>query len=129
MNEEIKEQWVTALCIGGYKQGRGELRTIKNEFCCLGVLCDLAVKAGVAQWVTDSLKGWWVIPNGQTLQNVSDFDRGGAALPRFIREWAGLELANPMVTDAFGNRKYLSTLNDTHEERFTVIADYIEKSL
>ena len=50
MNKEVKQQWVAALRSGEYKQGKNALRRQYEgedaEFCCLGVLCDLAVKAG-----------------------------------------------------------------------------------
>lgn len=32
--------WIPALESGEYAQGWGFLRTYKNTFCCLGVLCD-----------------------------------------------------------------------------------------
>lgn len=41
MNQEIKEKWLKALRSGKYKQGKYYLRNNKNEFCCLGVLCNL----------------------------------------------------------------------------------------
>ena len=52
MNQKIKERWVKALRSGKYKQGKGWLRKSsgpkkKSEFCCLGVLCDLAVKSKI----------------------------------------------------------------------------------
>ena len=51
MKQEIKQQWITALRSGNYPQGRGYLRRIdddgKEGYCCLGVLCELAVNAGV----------------------------------------------------------------------------------
>lgn len=47
MKHEIRDDWTAALRSGEYKQGQGVLRTIGNEYCCLGVLCDLAVKAGI----------------------------------------------------------------------------------
>ena len=47
MNSEVKGQWTTALRSGEYEQGNGVLRTIDNTYCCLGVLCELAVKANV----------------------------------------------------------------------------------
>lgn len=52
MDKKTKKQWVAALRSGEYKQGSGKLRqqavddngdytAAKQEFCCLGVLCDL----------------------------------------------------------------------------------------
>jgi hypothetical protein len=42
MKPEIKKMWLEALRSGQYKQGGGALRPHGgNEFCCLGVLCNL----------------------------------------------------------------------------------------
>jgi len=46
MKLEVKKLWIEALRSGKYEQGRGALNK-DGKFCCLGVLCDLAVKAGV----------------------------------------------------------------------------------
>ena len=48
--KEVLELWVKALESGEYKQGH-QLLNKDNEFCCLGVLCDLAAKDGGQQWV------------------------------------------------------------------------------
>lgn len=40
----VKDQWLKALRSGDYKQGRRMLRSGKDEYCCLGVLCDLHSK-------------------------------------------------------------------------------------
>lgn len=45
MDPTVKTEWLAALRSGDYKQGRRALNK-DGEFCCLGVLCDLAVKAG-----------------------------------------------------------------------------------
>lgn len=41
MRESIKRKWIHALRSGSYKQGKYTLRDIGNNFCCLGVLCDV----------------------------------------------------------------------------------------
>lgn len=41
MDKKLKQTWVKALRSGKYQQGKETLRTASNEFCCLGVLCDL----------------------------------------------------------------------------------------
>ncbi len=38
---EVKVRWLAALRSGQYQQGKGRLRSEDNEYCCLGVLCDL----------------------------------------------------------------------------------------
>ena len=40
MNKDIKEQWLTALRSGEYRQCIGELRNSLGEHCCLGVLLE-----------------------------------------------------------------------------------------
>ena len=48
MKQEVKDEWVTALRSGDYKQGEGMLRQVLDDnteaYCCLGVLCEIAVK-------------------------------------------------------------------------------------
>lgn len=41
MDSTLKQEWITALRSGDYKQGKGGLKSTTNSFCCLGVLCDL----------------------------------------------------------------------------------------
>lgn len=39
--QKLVRTWLAALRSGDYKQGRAVLRNSNNEFCCLGVACDL----------------------------------------------------------------------------------------
>lgn len=39
--KKFKDKWIAALRSGKYKQGRGQLRSLNNNYCCLGVLCDV----------------------------------------------------------------------------------------
>lgn len=41
METSLKQKWVEALRSKKYKQGRSCLRSRDDEFCCLGVLCDV----------------------------------------------------------------------------------------
>lgn len=41
MNPEMKQKWLEALRSGKYQQGKHYLRTTQDQYCCLGVLCDL----------------------------------------------------------------------------------------
>ena len=43
--EKVYDLWIAALESGEYKQAKGKLKTYEG-FCCLGVLCDLAIKDG-----------------------------------------------------------------------------------
>jgi hypothetical protein len=80
---EIAEKWALALESGDYDQGTGHL--IQNlsdhlapKYCCLGVLCDLANKAGVTFRTDDNkMYGW-------------NFGTNGATLPDCVIKWAGM---------------------------------------
>lgn len=45
MKPEIKKRWIEALRSGKYNQGKGYLCK-DDSYCCLGVLCELAVEDG-----------------------------------------------------------------------------------
>jgi hypothetical protein len=115
MNQEIKTQWTEALRSGDYPQDQGDLRN-SHGFCCLGVLCDLAVKANV-------------IPEPETPQNGVYVYAGKVSyLPFDVIQWAELDGSNPLVTNKNGVRISLATMNDTPYS-FDHIADVIEESL
>jgi len=52
MEASLKAKWIEALRSGKYKQGRWRLRTKSDDFCCLGVLCDVS---GVSEWEENGL--------------------------------------------------------------------------
>jgi len=90
---EIAEIWALALESGLYEQGKGHLvlhhpSSGPPKYCCLGVLCDLANKAGVKtpfgaaqENALPGLGGW-------------NFGTNGANLPDCVTEWAGMDSAS-----------------------------------
>ena len=53
MKADLKQRWVDALRSGQYQQGFGRLHkqlSNKSYFCCLGVLCEVAIKEGSISW-------------------------------------------------------------------------------
>lgn len=43
MNKKLKQKWIKALRSGEFKQCTGQLKAPKvKEYCCLGVLCNIA---------------------------------------------------------------------------------------
>lgn len=97
------EKWVAALESGEYQQTAGVLRDA-NGFCCLGVACDLAVKAGVPVKVTpprDSADCWY----------YNDID---GVLPKAVQGWLGLkEDIGEYRSDDSGRALSLSAVNDS----------------
>jgi hypothetical protein len=102
MKAERKKAWTDALRSGKYKQGRARLRSADNDFCCLGVLCD----------ITD--------PNAWSRDNRSFAFRGRTynLPPDLEAEIGGINIENFLI--------------DTNDSRFPVtsfdqIADLIEE--
>ena len=116
MNPGIRAQWTAALRSGEYQQGRAALHA-DGMFCCLGVLCDLAVKAGVVSAAAAREDGYpWAY------DGVPDY------LPKSVQEWAGLKEGNPLVYGPNAPaRDHLARLNDDYEDYdFARIADAID---
>lgn len=51
-------EWINELESGRYKQGKQSLRNEKDQFCCLGVYCDILAKKGLGKWEHDEQIGW-----------------------------------------------------------------------
>ena len=105
MTPELKAKWVEALRSGRYAQGNRRMRTrsvlgVRDTYCCLGVLCDVAGK----RW------DW-----------VADF--------RYECEGTNSSLTGAMQYDlGIGEQEQdlLIGLNDAWSATFDDIADYIE---
>ena len=115
LNENAKA-WVAALRSGEYEQGQHVLHSESNRFCCLGVACDLAVKAGI---IGNPLF------NGDA--SVPRFEYGDGmwgTVPEKVRLWlclktsAGWYRANGDIA--------LTSDNDDRNKTFLEIADIIE---
>jgi len=111
MNENAKA-WVAALRSGDYKQGHEVLRR-GDEFCCLGVACDLAVKAGLPILVF-------------TEDECTVYGDRVGTLPDDVRDWLGLASDTGFYSERRGPTS-LVTLNDDHNYDFARIADVIEQ--
>ena len=110
MDKQIKAQWIAALRSGQYKQGHEFLRR-DNEFCCLGVLCDLY---DATQW--------------QPSSEVYSYGKGAGYYiypPDAVWQWAGID---PEVgSDEVGID--LARMNDEKQMPFNQIADWIAANL
>lgn len=130
-NQEVVRAWAAALRSGKYQQGRNNLCTIATDgtrrYCCLGVLAELAVEAGVIEAVD--------------AYGLRSFGGKTGLPPVEVEEWAGIK--SWYVTDPVrdyrpgclcescvpprGNGVGLAALNDEHLEDFHGIAELIEK--
>lgn len=118
MHKEIADKLVTALRSGEYQQTTGKLRDDVG-FCCLGVLCSIAIKEGVADpWLAY-----------ESLPGVTGYrvDGSSGTLPPSVQEWAGMRTENGTYTnrgDAEWGENCLSDDND-NGKTFNEIADFI----
>lgn len=127
MNPEVKARWVAALRSGEYKQGKNALQR-DGKFCCLGVLCEIAVQEGV---ISADRRGGL---------SVLFYDGNSAALGPAVRHWSGIadeagSFGSEIITVSLDNGRdmvrstNLMSLNDLAGYTFEQIADVIEEYL
>lgn len=138
MNPEIKERWLSALRSGDYTQDTRYLATQNSDggfdYCCLGVLCDLAVREGAID--SPVVVDYWKRGKDSLMVQAFKLDEESLAtgdilearvLPPKVQEWAGLKSDSP----GFVSRDEvhcLAELNDNGRS-FSDIADLIEEHL
>ena len=112
MKKTVMKKWVSALRSGKYKQGTGRLRDSDDQFCCLGVLCDLHRR--------ETGKGRW---RDETYIAGDDFHH--EITPNAVAAWAGLHAQDPILPEDF-EYGTLALLNDANVP-FDDIANHIEE--
>lgn len=119
MIEWIKAEWVAELRNPERVQGNGLMLDGNGRQCCLGVLCDVAVRHGIIPPPEqDSRPG----VNSCTYDGCSTFPSPS------VVEWAEMTSENPSVPYN-GHQDSLSFLNDTRKLTFPEIAALIEEYL
>ena len=107
MNNEVKARWIQALKSGNFQQGKNSLH-YENKFCCLGVLCELAVENNVSSYE-------------RSVDSSYTYYDGGSTTPAArVLNWAELESITVET---------LIRMNDSYENSFETIANYIEENL
>lgn len=114
MNPQVKELWTAALRSGRFNQGFYQLAA-DDSYCCLGVLCEIAVQEGVIDTATE-------------LNGEKRYGSQKTYLPQQVVDWADLESRSPQVEVSEGSRS-LSSLNDSRFYDFNKIANLIERNL
>lgn len=120
MDKVVAQRWVNALRSGEYRQTDGALQN-DSGFCCLGVLCDLAVKDGVIPppRVDDETE--------VTLYGGPDELADHELPPTSVHVWSGLNPKTTYVIPELGLEETLYGLNDDRGFDFRQIADVIER--
>lgn len=136
MDQQIKAEWVAALRSGEYEQGVQLLRQ-GDQFCCLGVLCDLHRKAHQKEGEDDTVNIWFptIYPEMDNAPCFSYCYGNTTLLPDVVIDWCGLESCDPHVQRIVSSEDYdvtengtLSLFNDKGAT-FDQIADIIEEQL
>lgn len=111
MKKSVKDEWVRRLRSGDYEQGMGELR-FEDKYCCLGVLCVMAVEAGVIEETSDPMTE--VFAYGRA---GSDDDRQTQMLPVSVAKWAGLMGTRAVTIEENGDiRVYAHLMHEIPRE-------------
>lgn len=108
MLNSVAKRWVKALRSRKYRQGKKFLAN-DGKYCCLGVLCDLAVKSKI---ISEPQKNYTYLV----------FESEEAVLPESVRKWVGLR---DNEGHFHGGENCLTALND-NGKRFSTIAKIIE---
>jgi hypothetical protein len=103
------QKWVRALRSGKYKQGP-EYLCADGKFCCLGVVCELAIKADVQ------------VKKSETEEDGVRYNKQACVLPTKVMKWVGLKDDEGRFAEGY---EMLTALNDSGKS-FKQIARIIE---
>lgn len=130
MNPEVKAIWLEALNSGRFQKGKGWLRLAfrdrEDEYCCLGVLCELAVEAKVipppnaAEWRLGVEVYVHAYYQNQK-DHVSSW-RSTKMLPAAVTGWAGLASSDGEFLQEDSFKDSLVRINDRSDTFAPVIA-------
>jgi hypothetical protein len=112
--------WHDALLSGQYPQGQGTL-VRGGRYCCLGVACHLAMKAGVRLMEIDAQGDDYGF---RTTEDYIETD----TLPRVVREWLGIDESDPALIIPDGDPVPAASLNDDSHYTFAQIAECIVRT-
>lgn len=129
LRPEVKKKWTDALRSGTYTQGEGQLRDQDDNFCCLGVLCQIAAQEGVIP-PAKVMEGW----TDYTYGNPTAIDQRTGVLPPSVQEWAFEDYddslkAQANYEDPIMGDHHASNWNDDYDADFQKIANLVEAYL
>lgn len=114
MDPELKDRWTTKLRSGDYQQGKGALRRRgkgRDLFCCLGVLCEIAVEDGQVH----------LLEQPEVVGGNYIYNEDAGVLPMGLEAWSGITSPD--------QRQELMDMNDEKGKTFLEIADWIDENL
>lgn len=134
MKQEIADLWTEALRSGDYEQATGRLLKTDSGsgdtigHCCLGVLCEIAIKQGVKVEKSEPRRYVDEV-DGETFTSFGGvtFDDRDDLLPESVKQWAGMKSADGTLPHE-GYEDTLAELNDAGKS-FLSIARIIEENV
>lgn len=117
MNADVKTLWVASLRDGSFKKGKFGLRDLDDHYDATGVLCELAVSAGVLGQPKKYDK-----PDSSTFFGYmygTPGDHHATGLPAAVVKWSGLSY----------REGYKVALMGDEGMSFSKLADWIEENL
>lgn len=123
MDQKIRKQWTAALRSGEYGQAKEVLR-VQDNYCCLGVLCDLHAK------VTNPPENdGWV----QKLSNTYTYglESEETVLPTEVQTWSKLMTGNPsfQASDKPYNELYAGDIGKFQRNEILSLAELNDEGL
>ena len=122
MDKTIGKAWIRELESGRYRKGNGVLHELdgkevdetRDRMCCLGVLCRMAVTAGVEVNVR-------VLKEGTRWKHkVVEYGGESGLLPKEVSDWAGMSSTNGKL-ETNSHADNLGAINDQAETFWPVI--------
>lgn len=134
MIQKLRDEWVRRLESGEYQQGKSWLRTLDGKYCCLGILCEMAVEDSIvtrelvpshvstpARYRYESKPGTYL---NSDISRISPHAGSDNVLPIGVVKWAYVDDVTPSVFH--DNMLWsLTSLND-NGVHFSIIASYIK---
>ena len=108
MNTKVIKEWIKALRSGKYKQCKRDLRN-EDEFCVMGVLCDLHRKKFGGEWVKQSGRPFY------------SYKKRRCTITSEVRSWIGWQAM--AITETPPS---VIKMNDGDDRDFNFIADQLE---
>ena len=134
-NTAVIEKWVEALESDEYEQVTGRLKRNTNSgvvgYCCLGVLCELAVKEKVIAPGQSYRLGEWGVTGERATELIYHFDGAEMSLPSHVANWAEVGTTDPVLyekTDEGRVGHRASIWNDDYGYDFHQIAQLIRNT-
>lgn len=123
MDAEIAKQWVERLKSGKDTKGAGGLSVIvkgAQQDCCMGVLCKMAIEAGVPVTVTKTQQKY-----NEEVTEI-EYDGKDCYLPESVRKWASMKSKKGCFSHSGDEAESLVGVNDRNDN-FGPVIEKIEQ--